>query len=144
MIPLEGPPMTETIESCQERNDYTRSQCTRAAGHPGVCEDAMGYRFGTSSRKGPDRETPTPARVTFSADGRAIYVSDAEPEESALVRIARDVHQHSAEMLRSGLTEPELRFVAKTLRQSLGDILDLFAPDPLTEVSTTAGEAGRD
>lgn len=86
-------------------------------------------------------ETPPPARVTFSADGRSIRVSDADPSDDALVRNARDAWTLSGEMLSGGLTEPEFRFLAKTLRQSLGDVLDLFAPE--AEVSTLATEVGQ-
>lgn len=57
--------------------------------------------------------------------GRAIMISDGDGETAALRRNARDVYQYAGELLSGPLTLDELRFVAKSLRQSLRDVLEI-------------------
>lgn len=59
----------------------------------------------------------------------AVHINDRDPQDVVMVRNARSVLEHSAEMLGSaGCTLREARFAANELARSLRDMLDLVDP----------------
>lgn len=92
--------------------------CVREDGHSGLCRNVMGKTY--------EGVPAVPQRTIYDHLG-AIIVSDPDPEELALIENARRVLCHAREMLRtSGLTDRELRFVSRTLGDSLGDVLAIL------------------
>lgn len=134
-----------TIQPCQAENTYTHTQCSRMLGHPGKCEDAMGYQFTVPAQDTPCGRGPShvgdcaPSRVTVA--GSAVWISDATPEEVDIVESARTTLA-SARYLERALSvgTGDLRATVTALAASLEEVLEILQPDPVTIVSTSAGK----